>query len=183
MKYIVEHLDPELYEWCLLEYTHISEIVGKENLLFTNIKKDRKKLEMLGRVEEKSVKELSLKRVCILDPAASKTLEPKDAFDYLLFGGILGDWPPQQRTKKEFREIDAERRNLGKEQMSTDTAVYVAKKIIEGKKFSEFAFVDELVIPVEDGEEIILPFRFVVEHGKPVLAKGYVEFVKKQDVF
>ena len=52
-----------------------------------------------------------------------------------------------------------------------------------GKKFSEFTFIEELVIPIEEGEEISLPFRFVVEHGKPVLAKGYVEFVKKQDVF
>ncbi len=67
--------------------------------------------------------------------------------------------------------------------MSTNTAVYVAKKIMDGKKFSEFQFIEELVIPVDDGEEIELPFRFVVENGKPVLAKGYIEFVKKQDVF
>lgn len=188
MKYIVEHLDPELYEWCMVEYTHISEIVGKENLMFTNIRKaeERKKLEVLGSVEQKSVKELNLKKVCILDPAASKTLESKDkqTFDYLVFGGILGDWPPQQRTKKELSEkMDAERRNLGAEQMSTNTAVYVAKKIMDGMKFSEFEFIEELVIPIEEGEEISLPFRFVVEQGKPVLAKGYIEFVKKQDVF
>lgn len=188
MKYIIEHMDPELFDWCLLEYTHISEIVGKENLVFTNIKKaeDKKKLEKLGSVEEKSVKALPLKKVCVLDPSASKTLEPKDNqdFDYLLFGGILGDWPPQQRTKKELSsKIDAERRNLGEEQMSTNTAVYVAKKITDGKKFSEFEFIEELVIPIEEGEEISLPFRFVVENGKPVLAKGYIEFVKNQDVF
>ncbi|MBI5072759.1 hypothetical protein HZA99_02995 [Candidatus Woesearchaeota archaeon] len=188
MKYIIEHLDPELYDWCLLEYTHISEIVGKENLIFTNVRnvEERKKLERLGTVEEKSVTQLKYPRLCILDPAASKTLEPADkqSFDYLLFGGILGDWPPRQRTKKELtRKLDAQSRNLGQPQMSTNTAVYVAKKIIDGKKFSEFQFIEELVIPVEDGEEIELPFRFVVENGKPVLAKGYVEFVRKQDVF
>ncbi|MEK6921636.1 MAG: SAM-dependent methyltransferase [Nanoarchaeota archaeon] len=188
MKYIIEHMDPELFDWCFLEYSHISEIVGKENLLFTNIKneQDRKKLQKLGAVEWKSVKEMNLKKVCILDPAASQTLESADkqTFDSLLFGGILGDWPPQQRTKKELSsKIDAERRNLGAEQMSTNTAVYVAKKIMDGKRFSEFVFIEELIIPIEDGEEISLPFRFVVEHGKPVLAKGYVEFVKKQDVF
>ena len=79
--------------------------------------------------------------------------------------------------------MDAERRNLSEEQMSTNTAVYVAKKIMDGKKFSEFEFIEELVIPIEEGEEISLPFRFVIENGKPVLAKGYIEVVKKQDVF
>ncbi|MEK6921972.1 MAG: hypothetical protein AABX82_08835 [Nanoarchaeota archaeon] len=84
MKYIIEHMDPELFDWCLLEYTHISEIVGKENLIFTNIKKaeEKKKLETLGSVEQKSVKELNLKSVCILDPAASKTLEPTAEITY-----------------------------------------------------------------------------------------------------
>ena len=188
MKYIIEHMDPELFDWCLLEYAHISEIVGKESVIFTNIKKaeDKKKLEKFGTVEQRSVKELGLKKICVLDPAASHTLEPADrhTFDYLVFGGILGDWPPQQRTKKELSEkMDAECRNLGEEQMSTNTAVYVAKKIMDGKMFSEFEFIEELVIPIEEGEEISLPFRFVIENGKPVLAKGYVDFVKNQDMF
>ncbi len=188
MKYIVEHLDPELFEWCFLEYSHISEVVGKENLIFTNIKKleERKKLEVLGRVEEKTAKELNFKKVCILDPDAEKTLAPEDAeeFEYLVIGGILGNWPPEKRTRKELtNKMQCESRNLGKEQMSTNTATYVAKKIIDGKKFSEFKFIEELVIPIEDGEEVILPFRFVIEDGKPVLAKGYIDFVKNQEVF
>ena len=188
MKYIIEHLDSELFDWCFLEYSHISEIVGKENLLFTNIKSptEKNKIEILGSVEEKSVKKLQLKKTCILDPEAKKTLVSEDAqqFEYLVFGGILGNWPPQKRTKKELTsKMLCETRNLGKEQMSTDTAVYVAKKIIDGKKFSEFEFIEELTIPVEEGEEIILPFRFVVENNKPVLAKGYIEFVKKSEMF
>ncbi len=188
MKYIIEHLDPEVFDWCFLEYSHISEIVEKENLIFTNIKNpaERKKLETIGNVEEKSVKELELKNVCILDPEAKKTLAPEDAeeFEYLIFGGILGNCPPEKRTKKELTcTMQCETRNLGKQQMSTNTAVYVAKKIMEGKKFSEFQFIEELTIPIEEGEEIILPFRFVVENGKPVLAKRYIEFVKNQEVF
>jgi ribosome biogenesis SPOUT family RNA methylase Rps3 len=188
MKYIIEHLDPELFDWCFLEYSHISEIVGKENLIFTNIKKaeDKIKLKALGTVEEKSVKELHLQKMCVLDPDASNTLAPEDAtqFDYLLFGGILGNWPPEKRTKKELSsKINSQTRNLGTEQMSTNTAVYVAKKIIDGKRFSEFEFIEELTIPIEEGEEIILPFRFVIENSKPVLAKGYIEFVKKSEMF
>lgn len=188
MRYIIEHLDQELFDWCFLEYSHISEIVGKENLLFTNIKNqvEKKKLEALGSVEEKCVKELQLDKICVLDPEAKKTLAPEDAkeFMYLVFGGILGNYPPEKRTKKELtRTIQCETRNLGKQQMSTNTAVYVAKKIIEGRKLSEFQFIEELTIPIEEGEEIILPFRFVVENDKPVLAKGYIEFIKNQKMF
>lgn len=192
MRYIIEHLDTELYDWSLLEYTHLSEIVGEKNIIFTNIKKstDREKLLTFGTVEEKSVKELipplGQKNICILDPHAEKTLTTADCkqFAYLVFGGILGDWPPQKRTQKTLSEpLHCETRNLGNKQMSTDTAVYVAKQITDGKKLSDLEFLDELAIPVDEGEEIILPFRFVMEHGKPVLAKGYIEFVKKQEMF
>lgn len=41
-------------------------------------------------------------RVLLLDPKAEKELSPEDAleFDYFLFGGILGDDPPRDRTGK-----------------------------------------------------------------------------------
>ena len=113
MKYIVEHLEKNVYKWCLIEYTHISKIVGKENLIFTNVKKDKKKLEKLGEVREKSVKELNLKNACVLDPNAEITLSSKDnSFGYLIFGGILGDYPPKKRTKSELSsKLDFEKRN------------------------------------------------------------------------
>ena len=38
MIYIIEHLEPKLWEWCILEYEHISQTVGKDNLWFTNIR-------------------------------------------------------------------------------------------------------------------------------------------------
>ncbi len=44
MKFIIEHLEPELYPWCLIEYKHISKIVGKNNLIYTNINKEYKKI-------------------------------------------------------------------------------------------------------------------------------------------
>ncbi|PIN79587.1 hypothetical protein COV16_03445 [Candidatus Woesearchaeota archaeon CG10_big_fil_rev_8_21_14_0_10_34_8] len=181
MKYIIEHIDPEIYDWSLMEYKHISKVVGKLNVIFTNIKNNKDKLRALGRVEEKQIKELKLKNACLLDPKAEKTLNPKDNFDYLIFGGILGDDPPQGRTEKAFTGLKCEKRNLGSVQMSTNTAVLVAKMIVDGRKFEEIKFVDELVIPVQEGEEIILPYRFVVKNGKPVLADGYVEFVKENE--
>jgi len=186
MKYIIEHLEPRLYKWCILEYKHISEIVRKNNLIFTNIKSGSDKLKGLGKIYRESIKELDLKRVCILDPFAEKILSFKDKekFDYLVFGGILGDFPMKKRTKKELSDkMNVEKRNLGKKQMSTDTAVYVAKGIIEGKKLEDFKFQDEIEVEIKEGESVILPFRYVVEKGKPILPKGFVEFLKKRKQF
>ena len=64
-KFIIEHLEPRLWKWCLVEYRHISEIVGKRNLIFTNVKKLGEKLKDLGKVESKSVKEMNLKNACV----------------------------------------------------------------------------------------------------------------------
>ena len=73
MKFIIEHLEPRLFKWCIIEYTHISEIVGKDNLIFTNIREnDIKKLEKLGEVYTKSVKKMNFDNSCVLDPFAKK---------------------------------------------------------------------------------------------------------------
>lgn len=65
-------------------------------------------------------------RLCLLDPRAEKVISPEDAelFDGFLFGGILGDDPPRDRTK-ELRKLGYEGRHLGSVQMTTDTACYV----------------------------------------------------------
>ena len=78
--FIIEHLEPELGKWCMMEYVHMSEEVGKDNIWFTNIpRKDTKKLEKVGNVFDKSVGNLALnmKRICVLDPDASETLNPE----------------------------------------------------------------------------------------------------------
>ena len=50
--FIIEHLEPRLSKWCLIEYKHISEIAGKRNLWLANVKREseRKKLEGYGRL-------------------------------------------------------------------------------------------------------------------------------------
>ena len=70
--FVLEHLEKKMYKWCLIEYKHISEIVGKENLWFTNVRS--KVLNGLGKAIKKSVSELDLNNACVLDPEASKTL-------------------------------------------------------------------------------------------------------------
>jgi ribosome biogenesis SPOUT family RNA methylase Rps3 len=185
MKFIIEHLEPRLFKWCIIEYTHISEIVGKDNLIFTNIREnDVKKLEKLGEVHTQSVKEMTYNNSCVLDPFAKKELDANDKFDYMILGGILGDEPMKKRTEIELTNfIKAEVRHLGKKQMSTDTAVYVSKYIIDGGKFSDIKFQDEIEIDIREGESIQLPFRYVLIDGKPMLPNGLVEFLKKRKDF
>jgi len=195
MKYVIEHLDGRLYKWCFLEYKHAAKIIGKANIIFSNIKgeKAREKLGQLGNVTHKSftdVDNITKKRICVLDPNASKqlTTSDKNKFDYLVFGGIMGDYPPQKRTKgfcTKMREkgIKFETRNMGKEQMSTDTAVLVGKMIMDGKKFKDIKFKDTIIIEINDCEEVELPFRYVLDNNKLILPPGLVEYLKKRRSF
>lgn len=73
-------------------------------------------------------------RVCLLDPRATQVISPSDGetFDFFLYGGILGDDPPRDRTG-ELRKLGFEGRHLGPVQMTTDTAVGVTKRVVEDK--------------------------------------------------
>jgi ribosome biogenesis SPOUT family RNA methylase Rps3 len=185
--YIIEHLEPELFEWCLIEYEHISETVGKENLWFTNIKiSDMKKLEKFGRVFSESVRDMKLENVCVLDPEANKTLSPNEGFSYYIFGGILGDHPPKKRTGPELTRFikNAATRDIGKEQMSTDNAVFTVKQIAENsKKFSELEFKDNVSIKLGKFEFVDLPYRYNAVNGEPFMSKKIKEYLKKNGAF
>ena len=186
MKFIIEHLENEIYEWCLIEYENISKYVGKENLIFT--KTNSSKLKKFGKVEPKSVVDLNLKRACLLDPKAKKMLSPPDVnnFDYFIFGGILGDFPEQGRTEKYLTSKlkNVEVRNLGSVQMSTDTAVLVAKMILDGKNFNDIKFIDSPNIPIKKGkyiEELNLPYRYVSKNNKPIISPKLIKYLKNKD--
>ena len=192
MKFVIEHLEPELYDWCVIEYEHISKIVGKGNLIFTNIKnkKEGNKLKKHGATHKESVSESDFKKICVLSQYSEKTLKTSDKnkFVHLVFGGILGDNPAKKRTikltkKLEKEGLNFETGNLGKKQMPTDTAVYVAKKILEGKKLGDFKFVDELEIEINENESVNLNFRFAVDDDKPVINEKLVDYVRKKDEF
>ena len=191
--FIIEHLEPRLSRWCLIEYRHISKIVGKRNLWFANmkLKKDREKLKRYGRAIKESVSKLNLKNSCVFDPDARKTLPPKEArkFRYFIFGGILGDYPARKRTKKELtshiknaaKSIAA--RNIGKKQFSTDNAVYVVKQIAKGKNIKNLKFKDRIEIQKNKVESFILPYRYVMLNGKPLISRELIKFLKKKKGF
>jgi ribosome biogenesis SPOUT family RNA methylase Rps3 len=189
--YIIEHLEPELFEWCLIEYEHISEVVGLSNLWFTNIKnsKDKKKLEKFGKVYSESVKDLiedlKLFNICVLDPESNQILEPSDSFEYYIFGGILGDYPPKKRTQEELTSFvkNCEVRNIGKEQMSTDNAVFSVKQIVSGKQFKKLKFKDGISVEINEFENVDLPYRYNLVNGKPFISKKIKEYLKKKKGF
>jgi len=186
MKYIIEHLEPELFPWCVLEYFQISKIVGKKNVLFTNLKTEKncEKLLSFGAVSALPVKQLQLKNAVVLDPDAKKILSASDCkkFEYCILGGILGDYPMQKRTKKELtKKLPYPTRNLGKAQFSTDTAVLVTTLISRGIRLEQIPFQDTIELPMGKYLSLQLPFRYVMNSkGKPILPKGLIELIKKQ---
>lgn len=189
MKYIIEHLEPELFPWCELEYKNISKIVGKENLLITRLRKeDLDKLKDYATVTTKgtsSMPEINTPKTCVLDPNATSVLLPsdKDVFDTIILGGILGNEPPRARTAEELIFTKATRRHLGKEQFPTDNAAYVMNKILTGTPFEELKFQDHVEIELDEGESTILPFRYVLINGKPMISKEVIEILKEEFAF
>ncbi|MBS3168084.1 hypothetical protein J4216_03110 [Candidatus Woesearchaeota archaeon] len=189
MKFIIEHLEKEVYDWCIIEYTNISKIVGKNNLIFTNIKskKDKEILKNLGEVKEESVIKLKLKNACLLDPKAPKSLNPTDKFDYFIFGGILGDYPEQGRTEKYLTSKlkNIELRNLKEFQMSTDTAVLTTYKIVKEKTpIEKINFIDKPIIKLKNGkfqEEIELPYRYILRNNKAIISKKLITYLKNKE--
>jgi ribosome biogenesis SPOUT family RNA methylase Rps3 len=182
MKFVIEHLEPELSEWCIAEYSHISQLVGKGNVIFTNVQRsDIKKLSQHGEATSKKAAELQLEKSCILDPKAQETLSTKDAkkFDSFIFGGILGNNPAEGRTKLLTSQLPIPTRNLGGKQFSTDTSVYVAKKLLEGKRLEDIHFVEEVEIQVDEGESMLLPFPYVVENGKLIISDRLIQHISK----
>lgn len=173
-----EHMEDDdathaLPEWVRLEYAHMLSLVGpKSNVAFTSLSASSipplqtylspKPEGSKAILETKPILEflssaqppIPLGRVCLLDPRAEKVLAPEDAelFDVFLYGGILGDDPPRDRTG-ELRKLGFEGRHLGPVQMTTDTAVGVSKIVIEdGIKLEDIPFVVSVaLIPLTTG--------------------------------
>ncbi|SBT80090.1 SAM-dependent RNA methyltransferase, putative [Plasmodium malariae] len=194
-KYIVEHLD-ELEEWCALEYIHICEIIKDENAIFTKFDKQFSDISSVHKPTcyEKPIRELrhlfDWNKVCLLDMKAKDILkcEDKDKINFLLFGGILGNVPSDDRTS-ELRKLNFPlSRNLGNMQMTTNTAVLVCYIILNDKvQLEDIPFVDNPEVVLRNNKEsMILPFRFVsmyyytkCESDKtvPVLPRNFKDYL------
>jgi len=190
VRFVIEHLEPVVSRWVWLEYKHASEIVGRERLVITNVRnpRERAKLaEIAAEVHEASVAELSLdeERLVVLDPQAPQELSPRDfeVCDYVVVGGIMGDYPPRLRTKPLLsdRLPRAAKRNIGKEQFAVDGAVYVAKLVSEGVPLSEIPYTVNLEITVGEFDgirhTIVLPYAFPLRGGEPVISEELVRYL------
>ncbi len=187
VKFVIEviHFD----NWMLEEYKQCSRYVGKENLIFTNVKKEwKKKLENYGKVFEKSIYEVieDSDKVVILDPSSKIKATPEilQNAKYIVIGGILGNVKAKRRTKKlissNFKK--AVKVNIGKRQFSVDGACYVALQIFKGKKLKEIKFVNFVKVKWKEGiveNEVVIPFAYPVENGKIMISKGILKLIRE----
>ncbi|KAI1341431.1 DUF431-domain-containing protein [Xylariaceae sp. FL0016] len=191
--YIVEHLDPELGPWSELEYVTIARESHRSGGTFVLSSlppgfsvPEKLAAEPAFRAERQGVEEMytgeDKKRVCLLDPQAEKDLNPDDrgVFGVFLFGGILGDDPPRDRTS-ELRKKGFEGRRLGPVQMTTDTAVRVTRMVVEEQfTLNKIPYLDFPDLKFNEHESTQMPFRYVEgKDGKPIMPEGMVDLIKK----
>uniref|UniRef100_D8PMX9 DUF431-domain-containing protein n=2 Tax=Schizophyllum commune (strain H4-8 / FGSC 9210) TaxID=578458 RepID=D8PMX9_SCHCM len=187
--------------WVELEYSHMRILAGYGSTVhFTNLSEASRaslseaffqssddkladaqchKEGILQLLKEKTRSD-SLDSVCLLDPKAEKELSPEDGdgrFEWFLFGGILGDDPPRDRTA-ELRKLGFPARRLGPIQMTTDTALGVTKIVVGDKTpIDEIPYVDMPTIRFNAKESVEMPFRYISRNGEPVLPPGMKELL------
>ena len=184
---IIEHLEEVLGRWIWLEYRHVSRIVGRKNLLITNVKKRRDAIKLAGiaSIGNRSITKLPFdkSRLLILDPRAELALDYRDlkGDKWVILGGILGDHPPIGRTElllsKRMRDIPS--RNIGKHQFSVDGTAFIISQIAKGKDVKNIPITTEPEIKITESYSVILPFAFPQVNGKPLLAPGLIGYLKK----
>lgn len=81
-----------------------------------------------------------------------------------------------------LRRLGFASRNLGKMQMTTDTAIRVTHRIIEsGISFDKILFVDRPEITSDNGESLIMNFRFLSDElGNPIMVPRVREILLEQ---
>jgi len=178
---VIENLEP-ITEWVLLEYRHASKI-AMGNIIFTNV--DDKRLESLGKVYRGSFTEVvEPDKTIILDPSAEKPLRTED-FErcrYFVIGGICGDHPPKNRTREliSSRLPAAERRNLGKKQLTTDSAVLMIMLVYAGESIEDIEVTESVEIKYSENESTVLPFGYIVMEDRAIITPGLIELLIKK---
>jgi len=182
MKIVIEHLEPTLSKWVLIEYEHSFRIAG-DLLLITGVK-----IEGLPSTEKRFYELFNPSRVIILDPKAEKKLRREDLRDKdaIVIGGILGDHPPKGRTKELLSDKfpEAVKRNIGDKQFPIDGAVYVAYKVIEGSELDDIPYVFGLLIRTRYkgvSREIYLPYAYPLINGRPLISEKLIKYLTNSE--
>jgi ribosome biogenesis SPOUT family RNA methylase Rps3 len=181
---IIEHCEPTLSEWLMLEYKHAAKLWNGK-LVFTRVadRKTAQVLRNLGSVRKENAKDLYSEKKCIvLDPQAKKPLTPKDctSIDVLIVGGLLGYEKPQGRTSTLISASSGfQTRHLGSLQLSIDGAVFVIKAICLGLKLNDIEIAKEIEIIHDTVHSTILPFGYPIIENTPVITPGLIEYLSK----
>ncbi|OYT31809.1 MAG: hypothetical protein B6U94_01935 [Thermofilum sp. ex4484_79] len=194
IKIIVENLEESISKWLYIEYKNLARLVGKENVLFTNIKGEyeyRCMKKITDNVFKESISSLTFKesRLIVLDPDACEPLKTTDftGDTIVLIGGIMGDFPPKHRTRLEisskiknenFKEVIF--RNLGSGQFPIDMAGLVALMVFNGTELEKIDIIYGLEIEVGKNNSIYLPYAYPLIEGKPAISEEEIEYLKKR---
>ncbi|KAL1948516.1 hypothetical protein VTO73DRAFT_12591 [Trametes versicolor] len=205
--YIIEHMEEDdetsksIPKWVELEYSHMRSFAGPDatvqfthlsptscNTLTSLFAQNPDPSRAPAHAHQKSVLQLMeekgvpLEKVCLLDPRAEKELSPEDGdgrFEWFLFGGILGDDPPRDRTG-ELRVLGFPGRHLGPVQMTTDTALGVTKIVVQDKKpLSDIPFIEFPTIVFNAKESVEMPFKYISDGKDPILPPGMREHLRE----
>lgn len=171
-----------------------------------------------GILEMAKKNDIEINDICLLDPKSPFPLSVNDAglhsstidqgleslsvdeknaggpFRHFLFGGILGDDPPRDRTGQ-LRAMKFPTRHLGSVQMTTDTALNVTKTVVEDGKAMNLPgtenqgprgaieWIDHPELKFGGGESVIMPFRYMTEVTtsgikRPLMPKGMREHIR-----
>jgi len=187
--FVIEHAEPELYDWNVIECEQMGIYLPKEQLMFTNMPTCPTQLKDVGICHTQSFTQLGLdpKKICILDPTAKEILSPKDAndFEFFVFGGILGDKEFDGRTGRLVtnKMSGVAIRNLGPKHLATDTAVLVAKLLLSGKSYGEIRLATEVEIEINENEAVTLPFAYVILDNKAMISEKLIEHLREREEF
>ncbi|SCV72143.1 BQ2448_4837 [Microbotryum intermedium] len=202
--YVIEHMETDESDgsfppWVSLEYSQMLHLASPSQVIFSSLSsqsvlsldqllKSRGASKASYRAEARNILELmqvegiALNKVCLLDPKAEKvvSIEDREEFEWFLFGGILGDDPPRDRTG-ELRKLGFPTRHLGPIQMTTDTALGVTKMVVQDQiPLNKIPFVDHPTIRFDEIESVEMPFRYVADaQGEPILPKGMKELLRE----
>lgn len=178
---VVEHLEPVLTPWAYLEYRHAAEVA--RDLVITNLRDERERRCVEEFADAHSLSITSLvppRKLLILDPQAEALLSPLDLqrYEYVVAGGIMGDFPPRGRTRELLtaRVREATSRSLGPCQFSVDGAVFMALRVAEGLELERLRVALGLVLRGR-GMEVHLPFCYPLSGARVVVSSDLLAYI------